>query len=120
MALSNTVTITDNVAGIVVTQVTATTDTNENAFAAAAGSGVKIYVLAWDWCDTSATTITFKSGSSTIAVYEMAANSGALGTLRNLLFTNANEALNITTSAAGVLKVTWTTDQRLAYGLRVI
>lgn len=120
MALSNIVTIADNIAGITVTQVTATTDTAENAWVAAPGTGLRIYVLALDWCDTSATTITIKSAADTIAVYELAANSGMIGSLEMPLFTALNEALNITTSSAGVMKVTWTTDQRIAYRLRVI
>lgn len=120
MTLSNTVTIADKVADITVTQVTATTDTNSNAWVAAQGSGVRIYVLAIDWCDTSATTITIQSASNTIAVFELAANSGMIGSLDTPLFTNTNEALNITTSSAGVLKITWTTDQRMAYRLRIL
>jgi hypothetical protein len=120
MALSNTVTIADKVADITVTQVTATTDTNENAWVAAQGTGVRIYLTALDWCDTSATTITIKSGSNTIAIYELAANSGMIGSLEVPLFTNTNEALNITTSSAGVMKITWTSDQRISYRLRVI
>jgi len=119
MALSNTVTITDKVGDITVTQVTATTDTNSNAWVAAQGAGVRIYVIAIDFCESAATNITIQSASSTIASYKLAANSGMLGTLRNILFTNTNEALNITTSVAGVLKITWTTDQRLAYGNRL-
>jgi hypothetical protein len=120
MALSSTVTIADKVADITVTQVTATTDTNENAWVAAQGAGVRIYLIALDWCDTSATTITIKSAANTIAIYELAANSGMIGSLETPLFTSLNEALNITTSAIGVMKITWTTDQRIAYRLRVI
>jgi hypothetical protein len=120
MALSNTVTIADSVAGITVTQVTATTDTNSNPWVAAQGVGVRIYVLALDWCDASATTITIQSAANTIAVFELAANAGMIGSLEMPLFTNTNEALNITTSSVGVLKITWTTDQRIAYRLRVI
>jgi hypothetical protein len=118
--MPNTVlkTIVDTVSTSVLTQLTLTTDTSNNTVVAAQ-PGLKIYVLAWDWCDTSATNITFKSGLDTIAAYELAGNQGALGTLRTLLFTAAGEALNIQTSAIGTLKVTWTTDQRLAYGLRL-
>ena len=120
MALSNSVLITDSVAGIQVNQRTATTDTVSNEWVAAQGAGGRIYIIALDWCDTSATTITIQSAANTIAVYELAANAGMIGSLEVPLFTALNEALNITTSSVGVMKITWTTDQRIAYRLRVI
>jgi hypothetical protein len=120
MALTNSVLITDNVADTQVNQRTATTDTAENAWVAAQGIGKRIYLLGLDWSDGSATTITIKSAADTIAVFDLAAHRGISAPLTIPIMTNLNEALNITTSAIGVLRIAWTTDQRIAYKLRVI
>lgn len=120
MALTNSVLITDNVAGIEVNQRTATTDTAENAWVVAQGTGKRIYLLSLDWSDASTAVITIKSAADTIAVFDLAAHRGISAPLTIPIFTDLNEALNITTSAVGVLRIAWTTDQRIAYKLRVI
>lgn len=120
MALTNSVLITDNVAGIEVNQRTATVDTASNEWVAAQGAGVRIYLLALDWCDTTTNTITIQSAANTIAVYECSTTRYVITGYMPPIFTNLNEALNITSTGIGVLKITWTTDQRIAYRLRVI
>lgn len=120
MALTNSVLITDNVAGIEVNQRTATTDTAENAWVVAQGTGKRIYLLDLNWRDASATVVTIKSASSTIAVFDSATHQGISTSLTIPIMTGLNEALNITTSTIGVLRIAWTTDQRIAYKLRVI
>jgi hypothetical protein len=112
--------MTDNVAGIQVNQRTATTDTVENVWVVAQGTGKRIYLLSLDWSDASGTLITIKSATDTIAAFDLAAHRGISAPLTIPIMTGLNEALNITTSAIGVLRIAWTTDQRIAYRLRVI
>jgi hypothetical protein len=120
MALTNSVLITDNVAGTQVNQRTCTVDTASNEWVAAQGTGLRIYLLGLDWSETTTNTLTIQSAANTIAVYECATTRWIYTNYTPPIFTNLNEALNITSTAAGVLRITWTTDQRIAYRLRVI
>lgn len=111
-------TVEDIVSDAVVTQLTLTTDTNENVIVTGIPAK-KIYILALTWCDASATNVTLKAGTNVIASLEMTTNQGTIGRLFPLFGANG-ESISLQTSSVGTMTVHYTTDQRIAYGLRIV
>lgn len=93
-------------------------DTNEDYELAAGVALTKYYVLALEYGQDVAHTITLKSDSATIAEYELAGAAASKDSIAEgaRCFTGVGGALKFRSTVAGTYTVIYTTSAALAYG----